>query len=111
MTSNFGKEFHKDYTGMLGMTGRTLIQRNMETFDVTNLLDLFLKFQKTYNKIKQNEEKAFAMRGLNDPEFHNRIFYSRWKPAKNYGYNLHDYPSDANNYAKKSLLPLDAKPY
>ncbi len=34
MTSNFGKEFHKDYTGMLGMTGRTLIQRNMETFDV-----------------------------------------------------------------------------
>jgi hypothetical protein len=50
------------------------------------------------------------MRGLNDPEFHNRIFYSRWKPAKNYGYNLHDFPSDANNYAKKSLLPLNDKP-
>jgi len=50
------------------------------------------------------------MRGLNNPEFHNRIWYSRWKPTKNYGYNLHNYPSDGNNYAKKSLVPLDSKP-
>ncbi len=32
MTSNFGKEFHKDYTHMLGAYGKTLIQRNMEKY-------------------------------------------------------------------------------
>jgi hypothetical protein len=34
MTSNFCKEFDKDYTGMLASTGRSLIQRNIQTFNV-----------------------------------------------------------------------------
>jgi hypothetical protein len=56
MTSNFGKEFHKDYTGMLGMTGRTLIQRNMETFDVISLGELLFYLEKLqHNKIERRE--------------------------------------------------------
>lgn len=53
MTSNFGKEFHRDYTGMLGMTGRTLIQRNMETFDVNPLI----KYNRLLENLQQDKRK------------------------------------------------------
>lgn len=41
---------------MLGMTGRTLIQRNMETFDVISLGELLFYLEKLqHNKIERRE--------------------------------------------------------
>ncbi len=33
-TGNFGKEFGDDYTHLLGASGKTIIHRNMQTFNV-----------------------------------------------------------------------------
>jgi|APCry1669190288_1035285.scaffolds.fasta_scaffold117482_1 hypothetical protein len=83
MTSNFGKEFHSDYTHMLGAYGKTLIHRNMETF------------QKTYNQRREKEEFDASHKGFFAP---NRKTFKRWNPNSFHGRELQNYPVDMNTY-------------
>jgi hypothetical protein len=72
MTSNFCKEFDKDYTGMLASTGRTLIQRNIQTFNVNpfQVYNFFyLRNITKQSRIKRNKTIRLEDRDLNRAPF------------------------------------------
>ncbi|TNV81706.1 hypothetical protein FGO68_gene10080 [Halteria grandinella] len=94
LTSRFGREFGQDFTHLLSDSGKTIINRNIDDY------------QKTYD-IRRTKEEYYQ---THKREFAEKAALPKWNPADGHGGNFSRFPTDANHYRAKSLLPLDAKP-
>eukprot|EP00347_Sterkiella_histriomuscorum_P021855 403332533 len=94
LTSNFGKDFNKDYSKMLTQQGKTIIQNNHKLFN------------ETVEK-KRQEELHYLN---NRRQYAEQSIMPKWDPTAFHGTEFSNYEADFAKYHKKSLLPLDKKP-